>query len=293
MTPRDTALAAFTSIVWGLAFVATRFGLEGFTASQLTALRFLIAATPIFFIARPAVSWHLLVLIGLTLFAGQFLLLFLAFRHGIPPGLASVTQQTHVFLTVLLAALLLGERPTARQGAGMILAAAGLVLVGLTVGADLPTFALTLALAGALSWAVGNLLMKQVRGRANVLPHRLVQPSAAFAHAAAVRIVGRGIVAGRGCGRIVDQSGRRPDLGAAATSAYAIWGGLLGRYPAAAVAPLALLSPVTGVVASALVFGERFTVLRYAGMALIVAGLAVIVLRMPKRIATIPTATVE
>jgi len=40
-------------------------------------------------------------------------------------------------------------------------------------------------------------------------------------------------------------------LGAAATSVYAIWSGLLGRYPAAAVAPLALLSPVTGMVASA------------------------------------------
>lgn len=64
----------------------------------------------------------------------------------------------------------------------------------------------------------------------------------------------------------------------AATSVYAIWGGLLGRYPAVAVAPLALLSPVTGVVASALVFGERFMPLRCAGMALILAGLAVVVL---------------
>ncbi len=164
MTPRDTALAAFVSVVWGLAFVATRFGLEGFTAPQLTALRFLIASIPVLFVARPAVPWHLLVLIGLSLFAGQFLLLFLAFRHGMPPGLASVTQQTHVFLTVLLAALLFGERPTARQGLGMVLAAVGLVLVGLTVGADLPALALALALSGALSWAVGNLLMKHVRG---------------------------------------------------------------------------------------------------------------------------------
>ena len=67
-------------------------------------------------------------------------------------------------------------------------------------------------------------------------------------------------------------------LGAVATSVYAIWGNLLSRYPAAAVVPLALLSPVTGVLASALIFGERFTYLRYAGMALILAGLAVIVL---------------
>jgi len=164
MTPRDIALAAFVSVIWGLAFVAMRFGLEGFTAPQLTALRFLIASIPVLFVTRPAVPWHLLVLIGLSLFAGQFLLLFLAFRHGMPPGLASVTQQTHIFLTVLLATLLFGERPTARQGLGMILAAAGLVLVGLTVGVDLPALALALALSGALSWAVGNLLLKHVRG---------------------------------------------------------------------------------------------------------------------------------
>ncbi len=44
------------------------------------------------------------------------------------------------------------------------------------------------------------------------------------------------------------------------------------------VAPLALLSPVTGVVASAVVLGERFTGMRDAGMALILAGLAVIVI---------------
>jgi len=65
MTPRDIALAAFVSVTWGLTFVAMRFGLESFTAPQLTALRFLIAATPVLFVARPAVSWHLLVLIGL------------------------------------------------------------------------------------------------------------------------------------------------------------------------------------------------------------------------------------
>ncbi len=74
-------------------------------------------------------------------------------------------------------------------------------------------------------------------------------------------------------------------FGAAATSVYAIWGSLLGRYPAAAVAPLALLSPVTGVVASAAVFDERFTATRYAGMALILAGLAIIVLPSVRQLA--------
>ena len=234
------------------------------------------------FVARPAIPWYLLVLIGLILFTGQFLLMFLAFRHGLPPGLASVTQQTHVFLTVLLAAVLFGERPTARQGAGMVLAAAGLVLIGLTVGADLPALALALALSAALSWAAGSLLLKHVRGVpmfpliawcSLVPPLPMLLLSALWGEASLPAAV---------AGASWVSLGGALFLGAA-TSAYAIWGGLLGRYPAAAVAPFALLSPVTGVVVSALVFGERFTSLRYAGMALILAGLAVIVLRMPKR----------
>jgi len=286
MTPRDIALAAFVSVIWGLAFVTMRFGLESFTAPQLTALRFLIASIPVLFVTRPAVPWHLLVLIGLSLFAGQFLLLFLAFRHGMPPGLASVTQQTHVFLTVLLAILLFRERPTARQGLGMILAAAGLVLIGLTVGADLPALALALALSGALSWAAGNLLLKHVRGVpmfpliawcSLVPPLPMLLLSALWEEASLPAAV---------AGASWVSLGAALFLGAA-TWAYAIWGGLLGRYPAAVVAPLALLSPVTGVVVSALVFGERFTQLRYAGMALILAGLAAIVLRMPKRTVTV------
>ena len=292
MTPRDIALAAFVSVVWGLAFVATRFGLESFTAPQLTALRFLIASIPVLFHARPAVPWHLLALIGLILFTGQFLLMFLAFRHGLPPGLASVTQQTHVFLTVLLAALLFGERPTARQSLGMALAAAGLVLIGLTVGADLPALALALALSAALSWAAGSLLLKHVRGVpmfpliawcSLVPPLPMLLLSALWAEASLPAAV---------AGASWVSLGGAIFLGAA-TSAYAIWGGLLGRYPAAVVAPLALLSPVTGVVVSALVFGERFTSLRYAGMALILAGLAVIVLRAPSRTVTVPVPKTE
>ena len=282
MTPRDTALAAFTSVVWGLAFIATRFALDEFTAPQLTALRFFFAALPIFFVTRPAVSWRLLLLIGAVLFAGQFLLMFLAFRHGLPPGLASITQQTHVFLTVLLAAMLLGEKPTARQGLGMVCAAAGLVLIGLTTGADLPALAMALALLAALSWAFGNLLLKRARGipmfplivwcsLVPPVPMLLLsavwhEPSLPYAIAGAswVSLASALYLGG-------------------ATWVYAIWGGLLGRYPAAAVAPLALLAPVTGVMASALIFGERFTPLRYAGMALILAGLAVIVIPIGAR----------
>src|SRR5712692_6782544 len=161
MPVRDMVLAALTSVVWGLAFVATKLALDSFTAAQLTALRFLIACLPVFFVKRPNIAWPSLVLIGLTLFTGQFLLLFFAFAQGMPPGLASVSQQMQVFFTVILAALFLRDIPTARQCLGMVVAFAGLALIGLTVGGDLRPLALALALAGALSWAVGNVLVKR------------------------------------------------------------------------------------------------------------------------------------
>src|SRR5262249_1748005 len=49
-------------------------------------------------------------------------------------------------------------------------------------------------------------------------------------------------------------------------------------YPAATVAPFALLVPFVGAFASFLVFSERFGALRLVGMALVMIGIAVIVL---------------
>ena len=68
-------------------------------------------------------------------------------------------------------------------------------------------------------------------------------------------------------------------LGLVATVlAYAIWGHLLRRHPAALVAPFALLVPFVAAASSAVVLGERFGPWRLLGMGLVLLGLAVIVL---------------
>jgi O-acetylserine/cysteine efflux transporter len=59
---------------------------------------------------------------------------------------------------------------------------------------------------------------------------------------------------------------------------YAIWGDLLQRYPAAIVTPFALLAPCAGLLSSRLAFGEAFHPARYAGIVLVLVGLAVIFL---------------
>jgi O-acetylserine/cysteine efflux transporter len=279
MPVRDMVLAALTSMVWGFAFIATRLALDSFSAPQLTALRFLIACLPILFVKRPKIAWSSLVLIGLTLFAGQFLLLFFAFAAGMPPGLASVSQQMQVFFTVILAAIFLRDVPTARQCLGMVVAFAGLALIGLTVGGDLRPLALALALAGALSWAVGNVLVKR-NAAVPIFPLvvwcSLVPPLpslllsavydreslvAAMAHASWLSI------------------GAAIYLGTVTTIfGYAVWGRLLQTHSSSVVAPFALLSPCTAILAAAAIFGEAFPPLREAGMGLILTGLVIVVI---------------
>jgi len=280
MTARDMILAALTSVIWGFAFVAVKYALDSFSAPQLVAIRFLIAALPAILVPRPQIGWLSIALIGMTLFAGQFLLLFFAYTQGLPPGLASVTQQMQAFFTVLLAAAFLRDLPTRRQWAGLAIAFAGLALIGSTAGSDLRPAALGLALAGAFSWAVGNVLVKRA-STAPIFPlvvwSSLIPPLPALVISSVFERRPPLLDALAGASWL--SIGAVVYLGAIATTvAYAVWGGLLQRNPSAVVAPFALLAPCTGILSSAVIFGEIPSLMRAAGMALILAGLAVIAL---------------
>jgi O-acetylserine/cysteine efflux transporter len=277
---RDLALAVLVAVIWGLAFVATRIGLDSFSPSQLTALRFLIASVPAALLPRPPISWPALVAIGLTLFTGQFLFQFFGIARGLPPGLASVIVQTQAFFTVLFAAVALGERPARRQVIGMAAALVGVLLIAATVGENLTAAGLALGLASAVSWGIGNVLVKRV-GRADMLSLMawlsLIPPLPSLALSLALD-------GPAGLARAVPGSswlglGSALYLGLVATTlAYAVWGDLLRRYPAATVAPFALLVPFVGALASSAVFGERFGPPRLAGMAFVLLGLLLIAL---------------
>jgi O-acetylserine/cysteine efflux transporter len=269
-------LAALVACIWGVAFVATRIALDAFSPALLAALRFVMAAAPVLVFARPPIPWSALVLGGLSLFAGQFLFQFFGIALGMPPGLAALVVQTQALYTILFAALALRERPSPRQLAGTALAFGGLVLITATVGADLTLTGLALTMLSAISWGVGNVLLKRLPPVDTVslmVWLSLIPPLPALA----VALILDGPAA------LVASLARAPwsgmvaalYLGLVATVlAYAIWGMLLRRYAAAAVAPFALLVPCVAAAGSSLVFGERFGPLRLV----VLTGLAVIVL---------------
>lgn len=276
MSPAQAALAVLVAAIWGFNFPVIRFGLDEFPPFLLAALRFVGSAVPVLFLARPALSWRDLALLGLFLFVGQFGFLFFGMTMGMPPGLASATIHTQGILTVLLAALLLGERPLARQWAGLATAGAGLLMVALSIGGDLTAIGFALTFAGAWSWAAGNIVLKRI-GPAPMFAvtawASLLPPLPLFALGLAVD----------GPGPTFDALARVSWTGiavlaylvfAATMVGYWIWGNLMARHSAAAIAPFALLVPCFGLASSAAIFGERLTGLRLAGAALVLAGLA-------------------
>lgn len=275
------ALALLVTVIWGVAFVATRVALDEFSPAALTALRFLVAAVPAALLPRPRVSWRALMAVGLTLYTGQFLFQFFGIAAGMPPGLAAIVVQTQALFTIVFAAAAVGERPTRRQWAGTAVAFTGLAVIAATVGGDLTALGLGLTALSAVSWGVGNVLVKRlpaVDPLALAVWLSLVPPLPGLALA----LVSDGPRALRASwlGASWLAWSAILYLGVVATVlAYAIWGHLLRRHAAAQVAPFALLVPFVAAAASALALGERFGPRRLAGMGLVLAGLAIIVVR--------------
>lgn len=283
MPIRHIALAVLVTAIWGFNFVVIRLGLGSVPPLLLAALRFVVAALPAFFLARPSVPPLRMMAIGMTLFVGQFAFLFPAMKLGMPPGLASVTLQSQAFLTILFAALALGERPKPRQLAGAGVAALGLLTIATTVGGDFTAIGLALTIASAASWALGNVLMRGA-GKPDMLAMMvwlsLVPPIPLFLLSLAIEgwpaivsgVTGMGLI---GAGSVLYLALLATLVG------FGLWGFLLKNHPASTVAPFSLLVPLFGTLSSWLVLGETFSPLRVAGMGLILLGLATIALPLP------------
>lgn len=279
MQAKDRLLALGIILVWGVNFVVIKVGLTGVPPMLLGALRFCLVAFPaILLVPRPRVPWPKLVAYGATISLGQFAFLFYAMAVGMPAGLASLVLQSQVFFTVAFAALFLREPVRWHHLAGMLVAAAGLALIGSGVqggtgGMTIAGFLLTLC--GAASWATGNIVSKTI-GPVDLL--------GLVVWGALIPIVPFALLSltFEGPTRIVDSLTHVSGMAvlavlylafAATIFGYTMWGRLLTRYPASKVAPLTLLVPPVGLVSSHLLLGEDLVAAQWGGAVVVMAGL--------------------
>ena len=277
LPPRHLLLALAVVAVWGTNFVVIKYALGTLPPLLLGSLRFALAFAPAaLFVRRPATSWRTLAIYGVLIGAGQFGLLFVALRADITPGLASLVVQIQVFFTIGLAMALAGERVRGFQWLALVLAATGLAVIALHTDANTTPLGLALVVLAALCWAAGNLVAKRA-GRVDMLGFMVwsslfaVPPLLLMslllegpqAMATGLAAAGPGVWAA-----VLWQSMGNTLFG------YGAWAWLLARHPAATITPMALLVPVFGMGASALLLAEALPAWKLGAAALVLAGLA-------------------
>lgn len=281
LSPRDALLAIAVMVVWGSNFVVIKIGLNHLPPLLFAALRFGFALFPaVFFLKRPQVPWAKLAAYGLMIGAGQFGVLYIAMTHFISPGLASLVVQTQVFFTIGLAIWLSNERVKGFQIGALVLATAGIGIILWHADKTTTPLGLGLTLLAALSWAGGNLVARSTPG-VNMLSYVVWSSLFAVPPLIVASLVFEGWPA-------IATGLQRADLTTWAAVAwqsvgnslfgYAAWGWLLGRYPAATVAPMSLLVPVVGMTASAFVLSESLPAWKIGAALLVMSGLAVNIL---------------
>ncbi len=285
LTLRHFLLALAVVFVWGTNFVIVKYTLHDMPPLLFAALRFTAVSFPaIFLLKRPNVSWGNLAAYGVFIGGGQFGAMFYAMKADISPGLASLVVQSQVFFTIGLSMLINGDRMRAYQVPALLLALAGILVIGMHTDATTTLFGLGLTLCAGFSWASGNILGKRAAQSAenlNMLAYVVwSSPFAALSLTAATLLLETPVEIGNGLmnagfpawAAVVWQAAGNTMFG------YAAWAWLLSRYPASTITPMSLLVPVFGMSASTLILAEPMPGWKIGAASMVMGGLAVNIL---------------
>lgn len=281
MSKLDLVAGVLVTILWGCNFSVIELGLRSLDPYLLTLLRFTFCAIPlVFFVRRPAgISFGVLALYGVLFGAGLWWLVNFAMYQGLSPGMSSVFLQFSAFFTIVLSSAVLGERISVAHICGMAFAASGLMMILLLSDESSTVTGVLLVLVAALAWSLCNLLVKLKRPAEMVafiiwsslfsVPAIFVLTVAANGWAPFMALADG--VPWEAMFSVLFQSYITTILG------YLVWNNLMKKYPASHVAPLSLLVPVSGLVASYLFFGEAMNVAKAIAIGFVLLGILIFV----------------
>jgi drug/metabolite transporter (DMT)-like permease len=160
-------------LLWSTGFVGAKYGLPYAPPFLFLALRLAIAAVLLAVLAAgiggarmtSRQQYGRAAVVGLLLHAGYLGGTFFGISRGVPAGVAAVVVSLQPVLTAVLAARVLGERPSARQWLGLALGLGGVALVVgpgvLGSGAPLPVSGLVSCLVALVSGTLGTVYQKR------------------------------------------------------------------------------------------------------------------------------------
>ncbi len=288
MKPVDFLIAAAVPGLWGLGLVIAKPVIDGFPPILLMSLRFTVAALIlVWFVPVPRRFLGGLALIALIGSSLQYGFTFNGLRR-LDAGTTALIVQVEVVFLVLIAAAVLGERLGLRKIAGMIVAFAGLFVVYGTPRLHGQGTGVAMVLAGAFLWAVGQVMFRRL-GQSHDEPLSGMTAIAWISVFCAPQLFlisltleGNPVPAVLSADWTVWAAVLY--LGVCMTAlAYSCWYHVLGKYEAGTVGPFLLLTPVASVLGGAVFLGESVTREILFGGAILIAGVALLVIEKSAR----------
>ncbi|MGP5631992.1 EamA family transporter [Psychrobacter celer] len=302
MPPIHIALALLVAFIWGVNFTFIAWALDSFPPLMLTALRFFFTAVPLVFFLNPPKFNRTLFIYAIGTFVMQYSFVFTAMHLGASAGLTALLLQVQIFITVLLAYAMLGEKVNRMQIIGMVVGVLGLGVIALNLGGDMPLIGFICILIAAIGWSFGNIASKQVSAQSasksiqqesrlsTVLPTNKNNKASALSALSLVAWGGLIACVVLTLASLIFESAAWQlvtftqasikswlSLGfivyVSTLIGFGLWSHLLAQNTASKVMPFALLVPVFGMATSVLLTGEIITWWKMLAMVLIISGL--------------------
>ena len=302
MTPIHVLLAVLVAFIWGVNFTFIAWALESFPPLMLTTLRFFFTAVPLVLFLKPPKFNRTLFIYAIGTFVMQYAFVFTAMHLGASAGLTALLLQAQIFITVLLAYVILGETVNRMQIIGMVVGVLGLSVIALNLGGDMPLIGFICILIAAIGWSFGNIASKQVstqtmaptmqQGASLHTGSSTNSKNKASALSALALVAWGGLIA---CviltlsSLIFESAAWQVTTFTQASMkswlslgfivyistliGFGLWSHLLAQNTASKVTPFALLVPVFGMATSVLLMGEVVTWWKMLAMLFILSGL--------------------
>ncbi len=286
------ALLAFCVPVWGFNWPVMKIMLLDITPLWLGAIRMGVTGAVLF--AVLGLSGRLrtpnrqdapvLISVGVFMFGIYSILTMIGLSHAQAGRAAILTFVTPLWVTPL-AIVILGERLSRLKAAGLVFAVGGLGVLFNPLGFDWSRTDVVigngLLLLASMSWAMTIIHLRTHRWRLSPLelgPWQLLVATAVIAPAA-LSIEGLPNVTWT-----AELAALLVFAGPLATT-LTVWGAIvvMRSLPATTNSLAFLATPVMGMLASALVLGEKFTATNVAGLVLIVSGLGCVAISDTRR----------
>jgi O-acetylserine/cysteine efflux transporter len=284
---RHLALLIAINLIWGMNLIASKIGVGQFPPLLFTALRF--GALAVFLL--PMLRWHrgqMKHLLAAALLTGpaSFALLFTGVLLTADASTVAVATQLGVPFSTLLSVWLLGEKIRWRRTLGIVLAFAGILVIGFDPRVFAYWEGLLLVVLSCFVGSLGLIFVKRLQGL-----------GALELQAWIAAVGGPGLLALS----LMLESNQVTAIASANWHGWAAlafttvmssliahtgWYFLVGRYPVTSLSPLTLLSPLFGIFFGVTLLDDQLTARMLLGGAITLVGVLIVVLREKRLVDT-------